>query len=267
MNQSPTPQTLEPLRMLFALSLLRFIAAISLFAAILGAPQALHAAGPAYLSIIVPDSTATYPMSLNDTFTLTGYYLDQHGATHGFVRSFDGIITTFDVPGSVLTRPVSINDSGEITGYYEVADGLANLPLGFLRGVDGAITTFGSTTTVPSLETQPDAINSAGTVIGNFPSVALGSTAFLRSAAGVVEKFTLSFGASYSTFLTGLNAGGAVAGYASSDSIAQAFGFFWNGQGTVPSPGEGYTAFTYPGSTGTFPTGINADGTSLAATA
>jgi len=64
-------------------------------------------------------------LGLNDWGTITGYYLDANNVYHGFVRSSEGKITTFDAPGANLTSgsyggtfPVSINDQGVITGYY-----------------------------------------------------------------------------------------------------------------------------------------------------
>jgi len=69
-----------------------------------------------FLPFSVPGSKATYPLSINDSNTITGSYLDQSGGVHGFVRDTVGTITTFDVPGSVLTEPASINSAGGITG-------------------------------------------------------------------------------------------------------------------------------------------------------
>ena len=43
---------------------------------------------------------------------------------HGFLRSRDGTLTTFDPPGSAYTVPTSINSEGAITGNY------ANSPVG-----------------------------------------------------------------------------------------------------------------------------------------
>jgi hypothetical protein len=59
---------------------------------------------------------------------------------------------------------------------------------------------------------------------------------------------------------TALNAGGAIVGYASSQGISMAQGFLWSGQGPLPYIDGGFTPITVAGSTGTFPTGINAHG-------
>jgi hypothetical protein len=233
---------------------------LCLLASLFSLPQQLR--GETHLiSFQVPDSRATYPQSINEAATVTGYYSSSTGVSSGFVRYEDGQIITFDVPGSVATIPVSINTAGDITGYYNLPTGL---PQGFVRTPEGKITTFGNpvTTASPaSFWAQPIAINVSGEIIGNYPDSALASLVFLRSAAGVVLNFSVSLGAHYSTVATGLSAGGAVVGYASSQSLNLAEGFLWNGQGPPPNPGGGFTPITVAGSTGTFPTGINAEGT------
>jgi hypothetical protein len=235
---------------------------VCLFASLLSLPQQLHGESqPPLISFQVPDSRATFPLSINEAATVTGYYINNSGVSSGFVRYEDGQIITFDVPGSVATIPVSINTAGDIAGYYNLP---SDIPQGFVRTPEGKITTLGNPVTTASPSSfwaQPVAINAAGEIIGNYPDVALASKVFLRSAAGVVLNFTLSFGAHYSTVATGLSAGGAIVGYASSQSLSLAEGFLWSGQGPPPNPGEGFTPITVAGSTGTFPTGINADGT------
>ena len=242
--------------------LTRLVVALCLLASLLSLPRQLRGESqPPLISFQVPDSRATFPLSINEAATVTGYYINNSGVSSGFVRYEDGQIITFDVPGSVATVPVSINTAGDITGYYNLP---SDIPQGFVRTPEGKITTFGNpvTTASPSsLWAQPVAINVAGEIIGNYPDVALASLVFLRSAAGVVLTFSLSLGAHYSTVATGLNAAGAIVGYASSQSLDLAEGFLWSGQGPPPNPGEGFTPITVAGSTGTFPTGINAEGT------
>jgi hypothetical protein len=219
-----------------------------------------------YVSFEVPGSKATYPLSINEARTVTGYYIDKAGVTRGFVRHEDGHITTFSIPGSVSTTPLGINTAGEITGYYGVAATTTLLPIvpqGFLRSAEGKITTFGNTQNTDhsgSFWAQPAGINVAGEVVGNYPDVALASIAFVRSPAGAITGFSLSLGAAYSTIATAINAGGAVVGYDSSQSIDLAQGFLWDGHSPI-NPFEGFTQIIVPDSTGTFPTAINAEGT------
>jgi hypothetical protein len=215
---------------------------------------------PIYLSFSVPHSAATYPLNINEDLEITGYYLDASGNSHGFVRSFDGRITVFDVPGSLQTRPVSINGDGEITGYYLIPGPYDQVAKGFIRNRNGKITTFGTVAaTSQDFEAQPIAMTRNGEVVGNFPSVGLGSEAFLRSATGAVKSFSINEGASYSTFLTAVNEHGDVVGYGGSDFLNSAHGFFYNGNGPLPSFSS-FDAIDYPGATGSFPTGINNKG-------
>jgi hypothetical protein len=223
---------------------------------------------PAYVSFEVPDSVATYPLSINDKMTITGYYVSKSGLTHGFVRDEDGVITTFDVPGSSSTSPVSINYAGEITGTYltSSASPMPGIPQGFIRSPEGKITLFGDTISPYGsgsrpFDANPVKVNVDGEVVGNFPYPNAAPSVFIRSRSGVLQAFSLSDGAEYPTVATGLNASGEVLGYASSEGIIYAQGFLWSGQGPVPSPFSGTTTLiSVPGSMGTFPTGINGGG-------
>ena len=84
----------------------------------------------------VPDSwQGTYPLAINPAGAIAGDYLDASYVYHGFLRTPDGKITTFDAPGAGTgegqgTYAQSINSAGEITGYYWDAAGMAH---GFLR--------------------------------------------------------------------------------------------------------------------------------------
>jgi hypothetical protein len=80
-------------------------------------------------------------VGLNDEGAMTGYYLDASNVYHGWVRSPEGTIISFDAPGADLTPndyngtfPVNINDQGAITGFYidekNVSHGFLRLPAG-----------------------------------------------------------------------------------------------------------------------------------------
>src|SRR6516225_7596574 len=58
---------------------------------------------------------------------------------HGFLRTPDGTITTFDPPGSTLTNGNGINPAGAITGNDVDAGGVFH---GYLRSPDGSFTIF-----------------------------------------------------------------------------------------------------------------------------
>ncbi len=109
---------------------------------------------------------------LNDLGAVTGYYVDSNYVSHGFLRSPDGTITTFDAPdadtsGSSFlsgTFPSGINDAGGITGSYIDTSGAQH---GFLRSPDGKfyeepIDPPGSTFTIGF------ALNLEGSVVGSY---------------------------------------------------------------------------------------------------
>jgi hypothetical protein len=136
---------------------------------------------------------------------------------------------------------------------------------GFIRSANGIITTFGNTAQTgdpASFWAQPVAINAAGEVVGNYPDVAYAGVSFVRSSTGSIGAFTLSQGASYSTFVSALNDAGEIVGYTTSGAFDASQGFMANIHGPLPDPTNGTTTEIFvPGSEGTFPTAINAGGT------
>jgi hypothetical protein len=73
------------------------------------------------------------PVSINDWGAVTGEYIDANNNYHGYLRSPEGKIVSFDPSGSVFTLSFSINDGGVITGYYADANFVYH---GFLRFPD-----------------------------------------------------------------------------------------------------------------------------------
>ena len=78
-----------------------------------------------------PDSTNTYPQSINSAGSITGYYRDASFVSHGFIRALNGSITTFDAPDAGMetnqgTFPFSINSEGAITGYFVDANSVTH---------------------------------------------------------------------------------------------------------------------------------------------
>jgi len=45
-------------------------------------------------------TTTAWAQCVNPAGAVTGYYFDQNGAIHGYVRNPDGTIATFDAPGA-----------------------------------------------------------------------------------------------------------------------------------------------------------------------
>lgn len=85
---------------------------------------------------------------LNQWGAIAGTYIDANSVQHGFLRSPEGTITTFDAPGAGTSSyqgtgcssdcPTSLNDFGAITGNYIDSNDVLH---GYLRSPDGNITT------------------------------------------------------------------------------------------------------------------------------
>src|SRR5215813_14014885 len=76
----------------------------------------------------------TQPFAINPAGLITGFYIDNGDALHGFLRDGNGFVTTFDAPGAGTgsgqgTTPFSITPGGAIAGRY--VDG-SNVFHGFL---------------------------------------------------------------------------------------------------------------------------------------
>jgi hypothetical protein len=160
------------------------------------AVSAARASGPASLRFDAPCAgtgfdQGTYPLSINSSGSIAGYYLDAGLLYHGFLRVSDGAITTFDVPGAGTgahqgTTPMSINRYGTITGYYySVAAGTG---IGFIRSPGGDFTTFAAPTE-PSAPLFPNSINAAGAVVGT--QVFGNSLGFVRAPNGALTTLEI----------------------------------------------------------------------------
>jgi hypothetical protein len=233
---------------------------------------------PRFTTIDAPgaDMTAgslngTYPQALNDIGVIAGAYNDSSGGLHGFVRTPDGKITTFDAPGTVtganaFTNPRSLNLEGLIVGGFFDAE---NKIHGFRRSPDGKFTTFvapGECTTsvdVGCHGTGAWDINNFGTIVGAFEDNSGNFVAhtFIRFPDGKFTTFAVpgssqeaGQGTTPATS-SGLNQWGAITGtyYDANNAF---HGFLRNPDGT-------FIKFEAPGAdtttpfNGTFPQAIN----------
>jgi len=158
-----------------------------------------------YISFSVPGALGTYPMSINASMEVTGYYSASSTVLRGFLRGADGTMTTFDVAGANWTQPEGINAAGNITGFYD--DPVGTAPQGFLRYADGHTITFKADPTFPYDGVLPVSINDFDVITGNY---------FLEG--GKWPPFTRSGGGVFSTpaapiLATAINASGSVVGY------------------------------------------------------
>jgi hypothetical protein len=135
-------------------------------------------------------NNGTFAGSINNWGAITGYYVDANDVYHGFLRSLEGKLASFQAPGADTTAgsfngtaPTVINDLGAVAGeYWDVND----VGHGFLRSPGGKFTTFDAPG-AGGYGTTPLAINLEGAVVGYYSDSNFAFHAFLRSPQG---KFT-----------------------------------------------------------------------------
>jgi hypothetical protein len=236
-------------------------AALCVLGSLTGAAHGSNINGEAsYISFKVPAAAGTYPMAVNSSMTVTGYYLVTNSEAHGFIRTADGTIDTFGVAGAVWTQPESINAAGDITGFYESTKGApGNQPQGFLRYADGRIITFDPPPQAGNAPKGfPVSINDFDDIAGTVYNSNSSSYGFTRSREGVYSP-QISFGDA--TVATAINSSGSVVGYASSFAggdatigfVAHPDGYHFTFAVSLPSSAACTAA--------TFPETINAEGT------
>jgi probable HAF family extracellular repeat protein len=117
---------------------------------------------PAYIYTTIDPLGSVYTIAygINGLGQIVGYYQDNNGMQHGFVRNGENY-TTFDPPDSDGTIPYDINDSGSIVGIYYAP---GTYQLGFLCS-GGGYTTIDP---AGSNNTQVNGINSMGHVVGSY---------------------------------------------------------------------------------------------------
>lgn len=111
-------------------------------------------------------------LGLNQFGAIAGIYTDSNNVFHGFIRSTDGNIKSFDAPGAGTGAfqgtgcssdcPVSVNDTGAVTGVYVDANNVYHV---YLRNPEGNIVTVQPK---GSLFTFPAGINDSEIVAGYY---------------------------------------------------------------------------------------------------
>ena len=179
---------------------------------------------------------------------------------HGFLRTPDGVITTFDVPGAGTgpgqgTFAGNINPSKAIAGRYVDSN---NVTHGFLRVPDGTFTTFDA----PNAGTGPgqgtfvftvSCLNPAGAIAGTSVDASDVFHGILRAPDGTMTMFDVpgaGTGPVQGTLTFGINQAGTIEGdYVDSSDVNH--GFVRASDGTittfdVPGAGTGPVQGTTP---------------------
>jgi hypothetical protein len=197
-----------------------------------------------YTEIDVAGAVGTFPLDINENNDITGDFTDK-SRIHGFIRTSDGVITTFDVPTAVHTYPAEINDKRVVVGSFN--DGTTYH--GFVRDAVGAIVTFDGP---DATATYPTAINNKGQITGNFSDSSGVLRGFLRSTNG---KFTVFDPVgSLETNGESINAKGALTGFYCTEK------FCTTRNGFVRTPDGTITTFSVPDADVTSGVTINSKG-------
>jgi hypothetical protein len=207
----------------------------------------------------------TRAYAINPSGEITGFYSDNTGRCHGYVRAVNGTFTQIDAPdagtgpfpqGTFPSEfsPMGINPLGAITGFYVDANSVQH---GFVRAPGGVITEFDPT---GSIFTNPNAIDQTGAITGFYFDANVVGHGFLRTPDGTITSFEApgadtTAGSGNGTFGVGLTPSGEIEGVYV-DKNGALHGFVRSNQGTfstfdVPSAGTGAGQGTLPESNNT----------------
>jgi hypothetical protein len=186
----------------------------------------------------------TWPVAINNSGFVAGYFFDSSSFTHGFLRGPDGTITMIDPPNSLGgTRVTAMNNSGTLIGIYTGQDHQQH---GFMRTIDGTFSDvpLPSYGTNPPLNPMPASIDDSGDIAGSFEGSDNVSHGFLDPSGG--SPVVIDAPASYSqppflsnTYLSCITNGGSGVG-SFSDSNLVSHGFLYTAAGifrVIDAPG------------------------------
>lgn len=174
----------------------------------------------------VPGAFEAIPEVINAEGTSGGTYFDPDFIMHGFLRSPEGTITTFDGLGR-FGQFLGIRSNGEVDGLI-LHDHVFQ---GFVRNPSGTFLTFD----VPDVDrairgvgcpdctgTLPTAATPSGRMVGYYGAVGIGVRGFLREPDGVFSKFAVPKASA--TMPKVINLHGAIAGeYLDAANVAHGF--------------------------------------------
>jgi len=110
-------------------------------------------------------SLGTEGDALNNKGFITGFYVDQNGHAHGYIRRPNGKFTTVDIGTGGDTYPAAINDRGTIAGRHDNALGAFRA---FVRMPSGRVRPISPLN--PNQGDYVSGINNEGVVAGDFQS-------------------------------------------------------------------------------------------------
>jgi hypothetical protein len=185
-------------------------------------------------------SAQTQVIGVNNRGDTDGFYVDQAGATHGFLN-VGGNSTTVDLPGTTFNQLLGLNNRGQAAGFFQDAAGLNHA---YIRERDGSFLVLA----LPTANSQATGINDFGVVVGFTQPTTTTADGYIWQN-GVLQTIDAP-GSTFTQPLGENNVGQIVGTY--NDANGNAHGF-------VYSHGR-FQTVDVPGSAGTVINGINNTG-------
>lgn len=201
------------------------------------------AAAATFTTFVVNGATETFPAAIDATNDVAGTWYDALFIPHGFLRTADGTITTFDPPGSTGTYVYALNDNQVVVGSFSDSNGTH----GFIRHVDGTTVVYDAPASAGYTEIR--GIDDNNVYAGDYAGTDGNGYGFVVNAKGKFKSFGVS-GQRY-TVATALSSRGATAGYDSGDGSTDLF---------MRTSGGTITSFDVPGGNNPFAAAINKKG-------
>ena len=214
----------------------------------------------------IGNGQGTRAYSINAFGETVGFFTNNSGQCHGYLRSANGMFVQIDAPdagtgpfpqGTFPSEftPMGLNPTGAITGFYVDSNSVQH---GFVRALNGKITEFDPT---GSILTNPNAIDVTGAITGFYFDANFVGHGFLRAPNGTITSFDApgadnTPGSGNGTFGVGLTPTGEIEGvYVDVKGVLH--GFIRSLRGTfttfnVPAAGTGPGQGTLPESNNTF---------------
>jgi probable HAF family extracellular repeat protein len=136
-----------------------------------------------------PNSAQTQVIGINNDGDTVGFYVDQAGTTHGFLKDKGKDAVTVDLPGTTFNQLLGINNKGQAAGYYQDQQ---NPPLqhAYIHEKNGDFRVLGN---LPMPSSQATGINDKGDIVGFLQQSTADtkSSGFLLKANGKLEALNV----------------------------------------------------------------------------
>jgi len=212
-----------------------------------------------YIKLMVPNSTSTAIMGVNDLGDLVGFYKKSDGSQHGFIWYHTNVVKTIDNPSSrLVTVPFGINKAGTVVGGLWTTGSTGTFAEGGWVWVNG---TFSNMNPSQSGAAAPccwsvNGIANSGVIVGQVFQADFNQAWFKQ---GTDQDFFMQFASGLNggdTFAMGVNSGADIVGYGSEGWFAKSTE---SNEGTsdATETKPSFITVKYPNSQFTIPFGVN----------